>query len=309
MKGRNELKVWVGGCLLGLALTGCGGGSSSSVSDSVIAQEDMVTIDDSNKETVISSLVTSQYNSDALTGTSVAKSAKSTADEKMVTYVGLNSKSISVPYGIEKLNNEVGTYECSVSGTIDYVLYDDGDYAITFNRCDDGAGVMSGKENVSHTDNELHINVSEFTYQSEYQSYTIDSLDETITYDDEGYIRTIEYALNGSYEDESTKIDFADYRVTENISDEDYVHETVHGYVRTSCLNAWIKVDEDITFNYWDEDIVSGEVTFSGNDSELRIIFSEEGDVDVYLNDVHTDHYDSESEFESNYEAEGVCQS
>jgi len=308
MNGRRDWKILLGGAVIGFMINGCGGGStpSSEQGDEVPTQDTMAMIDQTNKTMVIASLMTGQEETDSLINDSFlrksVKSLKRIGGGSLIDNMLITKK---VEKRLDKTYSD--TYSCSVSGDI-YVRGDDsGNYEITYNHCNDGYGEWNGYERVENSGDRIYAYYDHLSYVTDSQEFMIERLDETITLNDDGYIQKLDYTISGYFHSDESDIAFSNYRVTEELED-DMLRESIHGYVNTSCLSGWLKVDEEVVYDTWDGSYY-GEVFYTGKNSELHIVYEESGEVDVYLNGTLTDHYNSEEDFESYYYASNSCQS
>ena len=107
-----------------------------------------------------------------------------------------------------------------------------------------------------------------------------------------GTISNLTMTLDGYNTFNGERTDFLDYKLQIREGTNDDIFFSIDGFIKTSCLNAWIEIQtmQEVNMGYYAYCPTSGQILIGGNGSSLTVTFNNDGSVDV--TGAVTAHYD-----------------
>ncbi|GIT97916.1 hypothetical protein [Sulfurovum sp. TSL1] len=178
------------------------------------------------------------------------------------------------------------SYSCSEGGSISS-SYAEGVSTITYDNCQEANTTINGQIQMSYNESTGVITyaMSEYSISSEGLNYTTSATTYTISSD------TISYTATGEATIGEENIAFNNYRYTLSRVD-NKVNVSIDGSIKTACLGNWVTVKTNEVMQLSDNDCpTAGDFEVQGEGSRLRVKFSADKSVDVYLNDALLEEY------------------
>lgn len=285
---------------IALTIVGCGGGSSTTTANESTNLPE-VKIDTTNQTQVLATLfdsidnVTPQLPSTASTTSSDGAIQLANSTQTPLSKVLPNYKSLSVTSSGEP-------YICSGGGYIS-ASADGSDSVITYDNCKEANTATSGQLKVSYneTTKEIIYTMTDYSMVNENSEYTTSSTTyNTMSAGNINYSSTGKVTINGN------TVEFDHYNYTLSLV-EGKVNISVDGAVKTACIGNWVKVKTNEVMQLSDNDCpTAGDLEVQGDNSKLKVKFSSDKSVDVYLNDVLTEEYGNCNELPDSLSVCGV---
>ena len=177
-------------------------------------------------------------------------------------------------------------YSCSEGGSISS-SYADGVSTITYENCQEAGATINGQVKMSYNESTGVITyaMSEYSIISEGVNYTTPATTYTISSD------TISYTATGEATIDGQTVSFDKYSYTLSRVN-NTVNVSIDGSIKTACLGNWITVKTNEVMQLSDTDCpTAGDFEVQGENSKLRVKFSSDKSVDVYLNDALVEEY------------------
>ena len=262
-------------------LTACGGGSSGSTATSESSNLSLTTIDNGNQKQATAILFDSI---DITTPQLPSISADTGALAKV------SAPLFKVVPGQEPLKSiSAGdSYSCSEGGSISS-SYADGVSSISYDNCQEAGTTINGQVQMSYNEltGVITYAMSEYSIICEGATYTTPASTYTISSD------TISYTATGDATIDGQSVAFDNYRYTLSRVDNN-VNISIDGSIKTACLGNWVTVKTNEVMQLSDTDCpTAGDFEVQGENSKLRVKFSSDKSVDVYLNDALVEEYSS----------------
>ena len=262
-------------------LTACGGGSSGSTATSESSNLSLTTIDNGNQKQATAILFDSI---DITTPQLPSISADTGALAKV------SAPLFKVVPGQEPLKSiSAGeSYNCSEGGSISS-SYADGVSSISYDNCQEAGTTINGQVQMSYNEltGVITYAMSEYSIICEGATYTTPASTYTISSD------TISYTATGDATIDGQSVAFDNYRYTLSRVDNN-VNISIDGSIKTACLGNWVTVKTNEVMQLSDTDCpTAGDFEVQGENSKLRVKFSSDKSVDVYLNDALVEEYSS----------------
>ncbi|HEY9128953.1 MAG TPA: hypothetical protein VIN02_03885 [Sulfurovum sp.] len=191
------------------------------------------------------------------------------------------------------------SYSCSEGGSISS-SYADGVSTITYDNCQEAGTTINGQVKMSYNESTGVITyaMSEYSIISEGINYTTPATTYTISSDRISYTATGEATIDGQ------SVAFDKYHYTLSRVD-NTVNVSIDGSIKTACLGNWVTVKTNEVMQLSDTDCpTAGDFEIQGENSKLRVKFSSDKSVDVYLNDALIEEYGNCNELP---DSSGVC--
>lgn len=261
--------------VLGFSVTGCGGGSDSSVSS--LLEREGVVIDASNSEQVINTVfnVIDVGFDPALP---LAKSVGGTSVPKSVLTQPATLKQIqsSVLVRNEAVAGE--PISCTDGGFITYT-----DTGMIFSDCNESGIIMDGTVTVSGSETAATMTLSNFTMTLDNEIAFYESLTYSFTLNANYEINSMSITMDGYTSIFGERTDYQNYTFTMNMNDLHAISFSVNGLIKTDCLGAWIEIKtvENIQINDVDPCPTAGKIVINGNASGITVDFNSDGSVNV----------------------------
>ena len=264
---------------LSVVMTACGGGNSSNTTVSESNNLSLVTIDNSNQKQATAVL----FDSIDITTPQLPSIATDAGGLAKISAPLLKA----VP-GQEPLKSiSAGeSYNCSEGGSISS-SYADGISTITYDNCKEAGTTINGQVKMSYNESTgvITYTMSEYSISSEGVNYTTPATTYTISSD------TISYTATGEARIDGQSVAFDNYRYTLSRV-ENTVNISIDGSIKTACLGNWVTVKTNEVMQLSDTDCpTAGDLEVQGDSSKLRVKFSSDKSVDVYLNDALVEEY------------------
>jgi hypothetical protein len=142
--------------------------------------------------------------------------------------------------------------------------------------------------------------MSEYSIIGEGINYTTPATTYTISAD------TISYTATGEATIDGQNVAFDKYKYTLRRVD-NKVNVSIDGSIKTACLGNWVTVKTNEVMQLSDTDCpIAGDFEVQGDNSKLRVKFSSDKSVDVYLNDALVEEYSSCNELPDSSSVCGV---
>lgn len=178
------------------------------------------------------------------------------------------------------------SYSCSEGGSISS-SYANGISTITYDNCQEANTTINGQVKMSYNESTgvITYTMSEYSIISEGVNYTTPATTYTISSD------TISYTATGEVTVDGQSVVFDNYKYTLSRVDNN-VNVSIDGSIKTACLGNWITVKTNEVMQLSDTDCpTAGDFEVQGDSSKLRVKFSSDKSVDVYLNDALVEEY------------------
>lgn len=178
------------------------------------------------------------------------------------------------------------SYSCSEGGSISS-SYADGVSTITYENCQEAGTTINGQVKMSYNESTGVITyaMNEYSIASEGVNYTTPATTYTISAD------TISYTATGEATIDGQSVAFDKYHYTLSRVDKK-VNISIDGSIKTACLGNWVTVKTNEVMQLSDTDCpTAGDIEVQGEKSKLRVKFSSDKSVDVYLNDALVEEY------------------
>ncbi|GIT97922.1 hypothetical protein [Sulfurovum sp. TSL1] len=260
-----------------LILTACGGGSTSTVSES--NNLSLATIDNSNQKQATAILF------DSIDITTPQLPSISTDAGGLAKVSAPLFKAVSPQEPLKSISAGE-SYSCSEGGSISSG-YADGISTITYDNCQEANTTINGQVKMSYNESTGVITyaMSEYSIISEGIDYTTPATTYTISSD------TISYTATGEATIDGQSVAFDNYSYTLSRVD-NKVNISIDGSIKTACLGNWVTVKTNEVMQLSDTDCpTAGDIEVQGDNSKLRVKFSSDKSVDVYLNDALVEEY------------------
>jgi len=180
------------------------------------------------------------------------------------------------------------SYSCSEGGSISS-NYTNGVSIITYDNCQEVGTTIDGQIQMSYNESTGVITyaMSEYSIINEGINYTTPVTTYAISSD------TISYTATGEATIDGQNITFDNYSYSLTRVD-NTVNISIDGSIKTTCLGNWITVKTNEVMQLGDNDCpTAGDLEVQGDNSKLRVRFSSDKSVDVYLNDTLVEEYGS----------------
>lgn len=265
---------------VGIGLVGCGGGGNT---NSTVTSEStnltLTNIDTTNQQKVTAALFDSvDITTPQLPSITTNAGGLSKASAPLLKAVAGQEPLKSISSG--------EPYSCSEGGGISS-SYADGVSTITYDSCQEGNITINGQVKMSYNESTGVITyaMSEYSIISEGVKYTTPTTTYTISSDMISYTATGEATIDGQ------SVTFDNYHYTLSRVD-NKVNVSIDGSIKTACLGNWVKVKTNEVMQLSDTDCpTAGDLEVQGENSKLRVKFSSDKSVDVYLNDALVKEY------------------
>ncbi len=303
---KKGITILLGIVVLSFSVTGCGGGSSSDdgTADAPVESK-LVTITEENSEQVIDAVFGSMDIGDGFENGPLFKSVATVQSVPMLksTEIPALTKVLSFSRSLNTVA-ESGTVECSGGGSYSY----NGSATsatFTFNSCTESGITMDGALVVTANDEGTSgtLTYTDFSFtQDENNKIVYTSVTGTFSFNDNYDVVDMSITINGYVVALGERTDFENYRLTLAMDNNDNMSITVHGSIRSDCLDGWVEIttNEAIVGSAYDSCPSSGQIVIGGNTSSLTINFNADGSVDV--SGSVTKHYESCDDLDS-----GAC--
>lgn len=306
---KKRMVVLFGTTLLGLGLTACGGGSSSSdvALTPAPAESEKVTIDASNQDEVITATIGAIDQGNSFQSFPALKSSKTSSDQILSKTINQPAfkKTLSIAKNFKTLAASQ-SYTCTDGGSISVSGTETSGTAV-YSDCEEYGVIIDGKVSVTSNsdgtsgtatftdfrmtlDGELSSYIKYMKYQYTYDgvSYRLSNLSITM----EGYAITL-----------GDRTDFNNYKYTYAEDSNGNVDFTINGFVKNSCLGGWIEIQTLKTVHIEEFSCpTKGEISAKGNGSDLIVTFNLDHSADLSLNGTPSEHYNSCDDLPS-----GIC--
>ena len=283
---KKGIAVLCGMAVLGFSITGCGGGSDSSVSSPL--EKEGVVIDASNSEQVLST-VFNVVDAGFDPALPLAKSVGETSVPKSVLTQPAMLKQIesSVLVRNEAVAGET-IYYCNDGGMITYT-----DTGMIFSGCNESGIMMDGTVTVSGNETAATMTLSNFTMTLDNEMVFYESLNYSFTLNTNYEISSMSITMDGYTNIFGERTDYQNYTFTMNMNDLSVISFSVNGLIKTDCLGAWIEIRtiENIQINNGSVCPTAGKIVVNGNASGITVDFNADGSVNV--SGSVTDYYSS----------------
>lgn len=260
-------------------ITACGGGSSSNTIASQSNNLALATIDNNNQKQATAVLFDSiDITTPQLPSISTDAGGLSKVSAPLFKAVSPQEPLKSISAG--------ESYSCSEGGSISS-NYADGVSTITYENCQEANTTINGQVKMSYNEptGVITYAMSEYSITSEGVNYTTPATIYTISAD------TISYTATGEATIDGQSVTFDKYRYTLNRVD-NKVNVSIDGSIKTACLGNWVTVKTNEVMQLSDTDCpTAGDFEVQGENSKLRVKFSSDKSVDVYLNDALVEEY------------------
>ena len=193
------------------------------------------------------------------------------------------------------------SYNCSEGGNINS-SYADGTSTITYDNCQEAGTIINGQVKMFYNESSgvITYTMSEYTINSEGINYTTPATTYTISSD------TINYTATGEATIDGQSVAFDNYSYSLSHVD-NTVNISIDGSIKTACLGNWVTVKTNEVMQLSNNDCPSaGDFEVQGDNSKLRVKFSSDKSVDVYLNDALVEEYSSCNELPDSSSVCGV---
>ena len=178
------------------------------------------------------------------------------------------------------------SYSCSEGGSISSG-YADGVSTVTYDNCQEANTTINGQVKMSYNESTgvITYTMSVYSISSEGINYTTPVTTYTISSD------TISYTATGEATIDGQNVAFDKYKYTLRRVD-NKVNISIDGSIKTACLGNWVTVKTNEVMQLSDTDCpTAGDFEVQGENSKLRVKFSSDKSVDVYLNDALVEEY------------------
>ncbi len=277
---------------LSAVMTACGGGSSSNTVSSESNNLSLASIDSSNQKQATAILFDSiDITTPQLPSISTDAGGLSKISAPLFKAVSGQEPLKSISAG--------ESYSCSEGGSISS-SYADGVSIITYENCQEAGTTINGQVKMSYNESTGVITyaMSEYSITSEGVNYTTPATTYTISSD------TISYTATGEATIDGQSVAFDKYHYTLSRVD-NMVNVSIDGSIKTACLGNWVTVKTNEVMQLSDTDCpTAGEFEVQGENSKLRVKFSSDKSMDVYLNDALVEEYGNCNELP---DSSGVC--
>lgn len=264
---------------LSAVMTACGGGSSSNTVSSESNNLSLASIDSSNQKQATAILFDSiDITTPQLPSISTDAGGLSKISAPLFKAVSGQEPLKSISAG--------ESYSCSEGGSISS-SYADGVSIITYENCQEAGTTINGQVKMSYNESTGVITyaMSEYSIIGEGVNYTTPATTYTISAD------TISYTATGEATIDGQSVAFDNYKYTLSRVD-NTVNISIDGSIKTACLGNWITVKTNEVMQLSDTNCpTAGNFEVQGDNSKLRVKFSADKSVDVYLNDTLVEEY------------------
>jgi hypothetical protein len=265
---------------VGIGLAGCGsGGTTNSTATSESTNLTLSKIDATNQKKVTAAL----FDSVDITTPQLPSITTNTDGFSKVLVPLLKAVSGQEPL---KSISSGEPYSCSESGSI-VSIYADGVSTITYDNCKEANTTIDGQVKMSYNESTglITYTMSDYSINGEGISYTTPATTYMISSD------TISYTATGEATIDGQSVAFDNYRYTLSRVD-NKVNISIDGSIKTACLGNWVTVKTNEVMQLSDTDCpTAGDFEVQGENSKLRVKFSSDESVDVYLNDALAEEY------------------
>jgi hypothetical protein len=273
-------------------ITGCGGGDTSSVTEATNLPQ--AKIDSTNKKQATAILFDSiDITTPQLPSISADVGGLAKVSAPLFKAVSGQEPLKSISAG--------ESYSCSEGGSISS-SYADGVSTITYDNCKEANATINGQVKMSYNESTgvITYTMSEYSIISEGVNYTTPVTTYTISSD------TISYTATGEATIDGQSVAFNNYRYTLSHVD-NKVNVSIDGSIKTACLGNWVTVKTNEVMQLSDNDCpTAGDIEVQGDKSKLRVKFSADKSVDVYLNDALVEEYSNCNELPDSSSVCGV---
>ncbi len=281
---KKGIAILFGITILGFSITGCGGGGDTLGSTATApAESERVIIDEVNSEQVTAVALGIGSDSSSIPLTKSVGSDADTLNLGIMATPALK-KALSITKDFKVLATS-GSFACDDGGSVSYSGTSTSGI-MTYNSCQLGDMTINGTVSVS-------ANSSATSATFTYTNFSIadageivvsfDSLEYTYQVNSSSVISHMTLTINGyiTYFDEKIEYNNYIFDITNPYSND--LTFTINGYIKTACLNAWLKVEttETIQKNFFDSCPTAGQIVVGGNSSSLTIDFISDGSVNV----------------------------
>lgn len=272
---QKGIAVLCGMAVLGFSVTGCGGGSDSSVSS--LLEKEGVVIDASNSEQVLNTVfnVVDTGSNPALP---LAKSVGETSAPQSV---------LTQPATLKQIESAVLVRNEAVAGEPMYCT-DGGsitptDTGMIFSDCNESGIVMDGTVTVSGNETASTMTLSNFTMTLDSEIIFYESLTYSFTLNANNEINSMSITMDGYTTIFGERTEYQNYTFTMNMNDLSVISFSVNGFIKTDCLGGWIEIRtvENIQINDAGFCPTAGQIVIGGNASSITVDFNTDGSVNV----------------------------
>jgi hypothetical protein len=264
--------------IAGSLIAGCGGGdSTSSVTEATNLPQ--ATIDSTNQDKVTAALF------DSVDITTPKLPSISTDAGGLAKVSAPLFKAVQGQEPLKSISAGE-SYSCSEGGSISS-SYADGGSTIFYDNCQEAGTTINGQVKMSYNESTGVITyaMSEYSIIGEGVNYTTPATTYTISSD------TISYTATGEATIDGQTVSFDKYSYTLSRVN-NTVNISIDGSIKTACLGNWVTVKTNEVMQLSDTDCpTAGDFEVQGESSKLRVKFSSDKSVDVYLNDALIEEY------------------
>ncbi len=272
---KKGIAVLCGMAVLGISVTGCGGGGGSSVTSPL--EKDGVVIDSSNSEQVINTV----FNVMDVGSDLALPSLKSVGETSAPTSV------LTQPATLKQIESSVLARNEAVAGEPIYCT-DGGfitltDTGMIFSNCNESGMIMDGTVTASGNETAATMTLSNFTMTLDNEIAFYESLTYSFTTNANYEINSMSITMDGYTNIFGERTEYQNYTFTMNMNDLSVISFSVNGLIKTDCLGAWIEIRtvENIQINDVDPCPTAGKIVINGNASGITVDFNADGSVNV----------------------------
>jgi len=290
---KKRMVVLFGTTLLGLGLTACGGGSSSSDVSLTPppAESEKVTIDASNQDEVIAAAV------QAIGASKINVPMFKSSSSSSISPSGrqpIYKKILSATPTLKTLAAS-GSAACPDGGSISTSGTQTSGSA-TYNNCQIQDVIINGSVKFTDNGQSGSIAYTNFTMSGQDDmNMAFDSLTYTYQMDSNYEITSMSMAINGAVTYYNQTNYYNNYKFNLNTDNNGNTIYALNGFIKTPCLDAWIEVTtmQDVIITSSGNCPTSGEISIGGNNSSMTVTFNPNSSVDVSINGNAPQTYDS----------------